>query len=169
MKATIKTPNITQYSLRFDTSDGDIYHRCTWAEINLDHDTYTMTAKTDSGNYSYGWQPTPNAESFVGLMKRINADYLLDKIADANVFDFNESKHLVLEQAAKDGLSESEMLDIESIDHCGIEAFLMKVSDATDWDYYFIPTVEDYPPGAIAFVEVFTKYLQPILEEQSRK
>ena len=166
MKVTVKTPNITQYSLRFEPSDGDTYYRCTWADINLDHDTYTMSATTDCGNYSYWWQPTPNAESFIRLMKRINKDYLLNKIADDNVFSFDESKRLVLEQAAEDELSKSDILDIELMDHCGIEAFLMKVSNITCWDYDCIPTVNEYPPGAITFVEIFEKFLQPLLESE---
>jgi len=66
MKVEIKRPNITQYHFSVEPSD-ELYTACMWAIINLDHDTYTMTATSDAGDYSYTWQVT-STETFAHLM-----------------------------------------------------------------------------------------------------
>jgi len=162
MKVTVKTPNITQYNFVFEPTD-DIYYNCTWADINLDNDTYALTAVTDCGNYAYCWSPTPDVERFKALMARIGGEYLLGKIAEENVFDFEESKRIAIDQAKEDEYTEQQIQDIEWIDYCGIEEFIRQIREVTEWEYEYIPVVERYPPGAIAFAKVFTEYLQPIL------
>lgn len=52
-----------------------------WADFDFDTEKYTLQIMSDCGNYSYGWVPTPNSESFFKLCRRIGPCYLLDKIA----------------------------------------------------------------------------------------
>lgn len=74
-------PNITQHFFTFDsTEDKEMYWKCNWARINLDHDNYILSATSDCGDYTYQWCVTPS-ESFLKLMCRIGSDYLLGKIS----------------------------------------------------------------------------------------
>jgi len=165
MNVTVKTPNITQYEFIFD-SDDSIYFNCTWARINLDHDTYTMTATTDCGDYAYTWHVTPK-EPFVDLMARIGEQYLLGKIAEENVFCFDESKEQAVELAKEIGIyAYCDLSDIEDMDYCDYpteESFYRRIEEMTDWDYETIPIVKKYPIGAVIFAKLFCEYLQPIL------
>ena len=164
MKITAKTPNITQYRIVAEPED-PMYHRCQWAVINLDHDTYTMTAETDCGNYTYGWVPTPKTESFVKLMARIDEGYLLGKIASESVFNFEESKRQLLEEAKSRDCTCRQIQAMEWIEDCGWELFFAKVQEILAWDYYETPMVMEYPPGAITFAKLFVEYLQPLLRK----
>lgn len=80
---------IITLTFRQEPGDPD-YGSCTWAEFIFDLDAYSLSILSDCGNYSYKWTPTPKSESFLHLMGRVDAGYLLDKISDRNVI--NEDK-----------------------------------------------------------------------------
>lgn len=170
MKVSVKTPNITQYYLQLETGD-ELYRRCTWAEIKLDHDTYTMTAMSDCGSYSYRWYPTPQHESFRKLMARLDSDYLLDKIA-SEYFDFEESREQLLKMVDNEHYVLDDMTrrwlidDLENMDACGEELFLAKMTENIGWHCSDIPVVSKYPSSAQTFAHIFVEYLQPILREE---
>ncbi len=165
MRLTTKRPNITQYSFQFEPSD-PIFINCNWAIINLDHDTYTMTATTDCGNYSYSWHVTPS-ESFAQLMARLDREYLLDKVSTACVFDFKASKRRAVEVAEHCGEygNAHALKDLDGRACPTEESFLRIVKDITDWDYESIPIEKRYLAGAVAFARLFCEYLQPELRK----
>jgi hypothetical protein len=160
MKITVKTPNITQYHIEFPHGH-EMHHRCMWATVNIDHDRCTMTATSDCGNYAYRGYPGEGG-TFTQLMKQISGEYLLRKIAREDVFDFEGSKQAVIDEAIEH--CPENVIDLEQMEDCGEEMFLRCVNDLTDWPYDEIPMVKDYPGWAETFVEVFTKYVQPLLE-----
>lgn len=86
MKVTIEKPQIITLVYKQERSDAD-YGSCQWARFYFDTQNYTMSIESDCGNYSYGWVPTPNTESFLELLCRMNHDYLLRKLAERTVVD----------------------------------------------------------------------------------
>lgn len=60
---------------------------------------YTMSIESDCGNYSYGWHPTPDSESFLHLLCRMDCGYLLGKLAERTIVDgdatWNALKELI--------------------------------------------------------------------------
>ena len=86
MKVTIEKPEIITLLFKQEKSDED-YGSCLWARFYIDIKNYTLSIESDCGNYVYGWVPTPNSESFLHLLSRLNEDYLLSKISDATVID----------------------------------------------------------------------------------
>jgi len=152
-------------SFQFEHSD-PIYASCMWARINLDHDTFTMTATSDCGDYSYRWQVT-ESESFLRLMARISGSYLLDAISSQCVFDFDESKQQAVKQAKICDIDSgiyNQLLDIEP---CSEESFFQIVEGLTKWDFEYIPIEKRYPAGAVTFCKLFCGYLQPILRKEN--
>jgi len=172
------TPDITQHIFRFGKDDGDIYCRCMWARINLDHRTYTMSANTDCGNYTYQWTPTPDSESFLALMCRIEKEYLMGKIS-SQVFDFEKSKKKNIlsvkrwwSDIKKDNQTNKDrqriLSQIKDIEECSEEIFYSEMEQATEYllDIDSICTEREYRAGVISFADVFCKYLQPILKSK---
>ena len=82
----IKTPNIMTMEFRQEKNDPD-YGSCVWAVFHFDLDRYTLMIESDCGNYTYGWHPTSQFESFLHLMGRLDEEYLLDKLSDRTVVD----------------------------------------------------------------------------------
>jgi len=80
MTVTVEKPKIVMLMYRQERSDED-YGSCLWARFNFDLKHYSMSIESDCGNYSYGWTPTPDAESFLQLCARFNWEYFLDKIS----------------------------------------------------------------------------------------
>lgn len=95
-KVTEINPKIITLEFRQERGDPD-YGSCLWARFYLDTENYTMTIESDCGNYGYAWAPTPTSESFLHLMARVDADYLLDKISSETVIDEKATLHNVAE------------------------------------------------------------------------
>lgn len=179
MKLEIKPTNSTEYYIRFECGD-EMYHRCMWARVVLDHDNYTLFAETDCGNYTYGWKPTPNSESFLELMSRVDAGYLLSKIADISTFLLKESKQHTIENVREsyDHLSEKELDNIceqiQDIDDVGYEEFFRKVEDILDCGDYsdtfeIIQIEKDYPTRAKTFARIFCEVVQPAIKKTTQE
>lgn len=167
MKVDIKCPNITQYHFSLEPSD-ELYTACTWARINLDHDTYTMTATSDCGDYTYTWCITPT-ESFTHLMARLDREYLLGKISNENVFEFKESKNQLMLMKCDYEFNDDQIWDIDNLVQCGEEMFINFCMSELNIHLDDIPICKRYPYGAQTFVKIFIQYLQPLLREEIKK
>ena len=86
MTVTVEKPKIITLLYRQEKSDSD-YGSCLWARFYLDTQNYTMSIESDCGNYSYGWYPTPDSESFLHLLCRMDGGYLRDKLAERTIVD----------------------------------------------------------------------------------
>lgn len=168
MECTVIKPNTTTYKMRFNAEqDPDMYFRCMWARVTLDHDNFTLSAVTDCGDYTYSWGPT-KSESFLDLMCRINADYLLDKISSRSKFDLEESKKSTIENLKLCYDEDEGLLDkingINEINEGGEEYFFMMADGIIKGDWESIDCIKDYPEGAKVFCRIFKEYLQPVLK-----
>lgn len=137
---------------------------------------YTLTAKTDCGNYMHGWTPTPDEESFIHLLSRIESEYLVGKISVKNVFDFEESKRQTYEiiRQSRDCRENAERI-IEDIDYsldndnCRSEESFYRTCNSIlkeNGVYYsseMICIEKDYPVGAKIFAEIYDTAIKPYL------
>lgn len=90
MKVTVEKPKIITLLYRQEKSDPD-YGSCLWARFYLDTQNYTMSIESDCGNYSHGWCPTPDTESFLHLLCRMDYGYLREKLAERTVVNGEET------------------------------------------------------------------------------
>lgn len=176
-------PTIRQFEYRQEKGD-PYYGSCLWAIFNLDTKNYTLSIESDCGNYSYGWIPTPNSESFVHLLSRVEESYLLNKIAERTEFDYESSKtntlrniELVFEDEPdtveaietdiewQEGLSD--MKDSAYAFYHEIEEILSNY-DATDIHEY-IECEMDYTSQAKRIANIFCTVLQPILKAECKR
>lgn len=181
MKVKIEKPNTVMFDVRFE--EGDEYrNRCTYHTITFDLDRWVMNARTDNGNYSYGWQVEKGDRTFLELMKGINDEYLLNKVSDCNVFNIKESKEKLCKVISEWFSEELDCGEIEDIineikaidDSCDLNLFIektrsldiscdehMRLKD----DTIFYSLVYEYPKGAVVFAEIFTNVIQPLIKE----
>lgn len=176
MKIKEISPNIKQYSLIHEDSD-KVY--CSWMDIKLDLDKYELQIMGDCGNYNHRWTATPDSESFVELLIRINGDvdYLLSKISAKNKFKCDESiketvdcilSNLDCERFDENVIKEI-VEDISNIDDSSSEESfyreamaileLHNVNDSFD----LIISVNDYPQSAINTIDIFCNQFIPYL------
>lgn len=177
MTVTIEKPQIITLLYRQDKTDED-YGSCLWARFNFDLKHYFLTIESDCGNFSHGWVPTPDSETFLHLCARFNWEYLLGKISTHTVIDgeatFRKVKEL-MEQLDEDAfvtISETDMESIESAlaDHIDDTAAYMAICDILsengfphEYDSYEVACCieKDYPAGAKTIARIYRDYIQP--------
>lgn len=175
----LKKPSIIILEFHQEKEDKD-YGSCLWARFVLDTENYDMHISSDCGNYGYGWKPTPEHESFLKLMSRINSDYLLDKIASRETIDNEETYEnikFLLEQYADNEL-EDIGVDLEEIESAcnnrtvndvfeGVRAELKYTSlDKHIDDFEIYENISmDYSASQKKIAEVFENHIQPFIKE----
>lgn len=187
MKVIVEQPQIISLLYRQEKTDPD-YGSCLWARFYLDLKNYTMSIESDCGNYMYGWTPTPDSETFLQLLARMNKDYLLGKISSESVVDGDATWECV-EAMLQDAASwEGEDLDLSTWDDVKAACYHRhddrEIVDALkyalettdlfkklDYDQTYGSIVHDYPPNAKKIVEVFDAYIRPQIRmlEKERK
>ena len=183
-KTAFKQPNILTIEFRQERGDPD-YGSCLWANFNFDLERYELTIMSDCGNYAYGWVQTPQSESFMHLMARLDWGYLLDKIASRNQVDneatFANVKTLIadwgIDPDNPEDLEEHPELDMDRVESaCNgytqseVYQSLLKAFDGTpleDCDGYdVICCVEmDFTANAKKIARVFVDFIQPLCKE----
>lgn len=177
--ATVKVnhPEILTIEYKQEKTDSD-YGSCLWARFNFDLKNYDLMITSDCGEYSYGWTPTLEHESFIRLMSRINRSYLLGKISDTTIVDSDATLKNVKEYILSVLDEEEPDFDFDSIeDVCSyssesevynglIEALkYTNVSEYVD-NYELLSCIETtYPYNAQKIVEVFENFIQPKIEK----
>ena len=86
MTITVEKPEIITLMYRQEKTDAD-YGSCLWARFQFDLKNYTLHIEGDCGNYTHGWVPTPEHESFLHLCGRFDYEYLLYKMSNKTVID----------------------------------------------------------------------------------
>lgn len=177
-KLTIKTPEIVTLDFRQERGDPD-YGTCMWATFRFDTDRYEMMIMSDCGNYSYGWYPTPDRESFLHLMSRLDEGYLLDKLSDRTVVDgaatFAAIKEYISDWCDEDDVDKlPDMEDVENACYGYTEASVFNAL-LTEFDctamsncnqYDLLSCIkQDFPANAEKIVEVFMQYIRPKCRE----
>lgn len=135
MKIEKIQPKVITYRVLAETNDEG--WQCMWAKFIFDCDSGYLNINSDAGDYSYRWGHNEN-EDFMHLMARINKDYLLNKIADRAVFNFEASRKEMIKEVKKDAIpcgwckNGKEVADlvkrINDIDYgCSEEYFFRKI------------------------------------------
>ena len=168
---TYKKNTIDSYSIHFN-NDNDRW-RCMWAIVNIDSDTWTFSATSDCGNYSYRWCYEDN-RTFKKFLTTLDRSYFLSKVSDKTEVDEKESiirmKEYCLEQRRDGTLNKEEarkiydsIIDLENGYYD--DDFEHGVYDKLGYDYLDF-VIKTYPNGAITFYEIVFKKLQDILRNE---
>lgn len=178
-KIEVKQPKITVIEYRQEKSDDD-YMSCLWARFYFDEDNYTLQIESDCGNYGYGWLPTPESESFLHLMSRVNESYLLEKISEESVVDGDatfENVRAYLEELLDGEEPDFDYEDIENVcyysGYSEVQSAIWNAIEHTNAnndfldDYYLLNEciVTTYPNNAKKIVEVFDLHIKPKIRE----
>lgn len=167
-------PNMLVLEYRQEQNDKD-YGSCLWARFTFNLDRYELSITSDCGNYGYKWVETPNSESFLHLMARVDESYLLGKLyGPEDIFDYDKTK----EEAYKILVDEDEdkqKLDkiFEEFDDSWIpetsESFCTRFEDLSDGyfdgGYIWELPVYEYPGDAKKIVSVFENAIKPKIKE----
>lgn len=180
-------PSTVVLEFRQEPGDPD-YGSCLWAKFVLDLDAYSLSVLSDCGHYGYTWVPTQRSESFLHLMARVEADYLLDKISSRTVLDTESTMAAFLSLMEENGVAAYNGIDIaapedecgidvgrlESV--CGMEPDIVLVDEAKrlfqgtpmesvdDYDFWCCIS-KDYPLNAKKIASIFEKYIAPKCRE----
>lgn len=184
MKISEVKPEIRQFRFLQEKSDSE-YGLCLWADFTLDCKNYTLLIDSDCGSYTYGWTPTPDAESFVHLMSRINKEYLLGKIAEKSHFDIEASIEQTIDniRAYYDEDEDEEYSCIPDVisqeikdlyDHGSPEMFFHACEELIEREcdelspdtFEIISVVTDYTAEAKRIAKIFRDCLQPLLKQE---
>jgi len=186
-KVTNRTTNIVSLHFQQERGDPD-YGSCLWAVFNFDLDRYELSITSDCGSYAYGWVPTPNSESFMHLMARVDGGYLLDKLSKRNFINeadtFKEVKQLIDDY----GINPSEpneygdpTIDLDEVRECCEEATDKGIILALQDLFRDTPMADcdesdlwgcicmDFSASAKKITQVFIDYIKPICKEISDK
>ena len=169
MIVNVIRPNVVEYRLRAETSDLD-YQKCLWAHILINHDTYTISAQSDCGGYSYSW-PVTEKESFLDVLLRALKDeeYLLGKFSKRTKFSLSETKRLFFELNDADDMDDPAIKAVQDIDARTEEDWIYQMRemhlDDAPWDYI----VREYPAQAHTFVKLLTHVILPLLKEEKER
>lgn len=176
MQVGHESPNIIRFTYRQEKGDKG-YGSCLWANFDFDLDEYVLSIQSDCGYYGYGWNVTPS-EPFLHLMARINEDYLLNKLCQESVVDWQATKEALIE--AIDDLNPDDDDREDAIRH--LEAIQEDYDVAGDigacevlienWNednfhlddiYEYVRT--DYTGNQKKIAEIFRDHIQPAIQE----
>lgn len=175
-------PNVIKLQLRQEKQDED-YGECLWCDVIIDRKEYTLYIYSDCGGFSYSWTPTPDTESFIKLLCRMNGGYLLEKISDIR-FDLDESIKLTVNHieefmnsqfgcdAVSMGYGADDIENIYNVDCDNEMDFILECEnildhsqeDYSECDGGIVDTVCDYPGRAKKIASIFEKHIQPFLK-----
>lgn len=183
-KVNTKKSNFLSVEYRQERTDSD-YGSCLWAVFHFDLDCYDLMITSDCGGYSYGWTPTPNSESFLHLMGRIDKYYLLGKIANRTVVDSKETLKSVMDYVVD--LAEYNDVEIDDYDREKIKGACNERTDRDCFDalkdaldtsqvcdlFSEFDLAEcihmTEPIGAKKVVEIFANHIQPMVKKMLKE
>ena len=187
MKIEALKPNIVRIAIHQEQSDPN-YGSCLWGYYDFDLDRYMLNIQSDCGEAAYRWCETPDSESFLHLMARIDDDYLMNKLFKPEEVDVSATVAEVREclgigkddERQDDSLTDEEreergkaldelnvMLDYVSISHGAVQTVLVAWDDDHDFDIDCIYEciVTDFTAWQKRIVEIFRDYVQPKIRE----
>lgn len=166
-------PNVLCLEYRQDRTDKD-YGSCLWARFVVELDQYELLINSDCGGACYKWCETPNGESFLELMARINDDYLIHKLyGRPMVFDYEATKERIYDYWGEDEENREKLdaifdeMEIYGGEPDNASEFMRVFEDNNNNDFCDVWELlqERYPGDAIKLVQVFKDYIQPRIRE----
>ncbi len=191
MKIEALKPNIVRIAVRQEQDDPH-YGSCLWAYYDFDLDRYMLNIQSDCGNAAYRWCETPDSESFLRLMARIDDDYLMNKLFKAEKVDVSATVAEVRERLGigededcqDDNLTDEEREDREealeelegllydvSGSYAAVQNALDDWNDDHDFNLYCVweCAATDFTAMQKRIVEIFRDYVQPRIREIIRE
>lgn len=170
-KVNVEKPNILVLEYKQEKGDED-YGSCLWARFTFNLDRYELTITSDRGNYAYKWCETPDSESFLELMARVDKHYLLDKLSNT-IFDYEASKKYILDTRFDEP---EELAVLNTIFEEIEEQYIPKTEDAfmlaweeADSDHMYPEIYEEleykHPADAQKIAEIFDTAIREKIEE----
>lgn len=181
MTITVEKPETICLLYRQEKTDKD-YGSCLWARFYFDLKNYNLHIESDCGNYTYGWVPTPEHETFLQLCSRFDSEYLLYKLSDRSVIDSEATwkavKELVeetIEYSLFDNIDEYDWQQLESACyHCHDQRDVVdgifdaikytELSGKIETEDVWGAIETDYPANAKKIVSVFINCIQPFIK-----
>lgn len=185
MKIEALKQNIVRIAIHQEKGDPH-YGSCLWGYYDFDIDRYMLNIQSDCGEAAYRWCETPDSESFLRLMARIDDDYLMNKLFKAEEVDVSATvaevrEHLgVGDDWQDDSLTDEERDEREEALE-ELEGLLEDVSGSygavqkalEDWNYdhdfdidcIYEDVATDYTAWQKRIVEIFRDYVQPKIRE----
>lgn len=187
MTVTIEKPEVITLFFKQEKGDED-YGSCLWARFYIDTKNYTLSIESDCGNYVYGWTPTPNSESFLHLLGRMDAEYLRYKISDTTVIDGDATATKMLELIKEIADMECVKLDewdlqqisdachhnnderdlVDAVLDAVIPTAVRKALERDTYNLYSAVT-KDYPANAKKISEVFQNCIRPYIKSMEER
>lgn len=167
-------PNILCLEYRQERDDED-FGTCMWARFYFNLDRYELTITSDFwnyGNYVYKWYETPNSESFLQLMARIEKGDLIYKLyGDPDVFDYEETKRQFYlyfgdEKDNRNKLDEIfAELELYGEPYVTSEFIEVLTNSGYDFDKPWRYIKRIYPIYVLKIGDVFSDYIQPYIRK----
>lgn len=191
MKIEALKPNIVRIAIHQE--QGDLhYGSCLWGYYDFDLDRYMLNIQSDCGEAAYRWYETPDSESFLHLMARIDDDYLMNKLFKDDEVDVSATVAKVREylgigededyqddeltpwqrEEREEALEELEgLLEDVCLSYGATQKALVDWNDDHDFDIDCIyeSVVTDYTAWQKRIVEIFRDYVQPRIREIIRE
>lgn len=189
MKVETQKPNIVRVAYHQEPGD-PLYGSCLWAYFDFDLDRYMLNIQSDAGNAAYRWCETPESESFLRLMARIDDDYLIYKLFREEEVDVDATIDNVREWIGigededymDDSLTEDEREEREqaleelegTLEEYGHVTESVAAHILEDWSFdhsdfeicdIWERVVTDFSAWQKRIVQIFADYVQPTIRE----
>lgn len=187
MKVEAIKPNIVRIAIHQEQGDPH-YGSCLWGYYDFDVDRYMLNIQSDCGEAAYRWYETPDSESFLHLMARIDDDYLINKLFKAERVDVSGTVSAVRErlgigededfqdddltpwqrESREEALEDLEgLLEDVSGSYAATQKALMDWNEKHDFGLEFVyeHVVTDFTAWQKRIVEIFRDYVQPKIRE----
>ncbi len=187
MKIEALKPSIVRIAIHQEQDDPN-YGSCLWGYYDFDLDRYMLNIQSDCGNAAYRWCETPDSESFLHLMARIDDDYLIHKLFEAEEVNVSATVSEVRDRLGigededyqdesltdeerkerEEALEELEGLLVDVSARCGAaEMTLVQWDDDHDFDIDCIYecVMTDFTAWQKRIVEIFRDYVHPKIRE----
>ena len=178
MNITKIQPRMLILECRQEESDPD-YGCCTWARFTFNLDRYELSISSECGNYGYKWSETPDTESFLHLMTRVEEQYLLLKLNGyPEVFDYEDTKNDIYgtfvytqkdREAFNDFFEEQESIhgEFDSAE-AFVEAITKEFPGLDSYDVWGC-VQRDYTGNQKMIVKVFEDYIRPYIKNMLKE
>lgn len=140
------------------------YRSCTWAEFLIDPYEKRVIITSDGGDMNYQWQKVSEENTprdFYKFLTGLNRDYLLCKLSQPSVFDFDKTVDALLKIATDPRLRYALEQARPFFSEYEFATWYMSQPGTHSDDLEAIRM--DYPEGHKTAVDLFIQCVQPII------
>lgn len=161
----VRVQEKTLLEIKINTNPNDpAYKSCTWAEFLIDPYEMRVIIHSDGGDMQYQWQRVSEANTprdFYQFLTGLNRDYLLCKLSQPTVFDFDKTVSALLDIATDPRLRYALEQARPFFSEYEFASWYMNQPGTHSDDLEAIRM--DYPAGHKAAVDLFISCVQPVI------